>query len=306
MTTGSAVMSGLRAAAQKKWMVLIFYGCNLLLAAAVAAPMYAAVREHLGSSMVGTELARGFSAPWLNEFQLAYADFLDAFSIHIAYMGIVFLALNTVLSAGAFEVFARNEGAGLHAFGRGIGKYFSRFARIALAATVLYFVVFWFWNGPADRLLDRIFRDSTREFWHFYLNLLRVGLLVLCAVVVNTVVEYVRADVVRDQHASVLAAFGHAGGFVFARLARVLAIYIGVGIFAVASVLVYSVFAHYFPQTNVPTVFVWFVVAQVLIWCRWMFRLASWGAATAYYNAHASAAEPLRAAAPLASTATTR
>ncbi len=302
MTTGSAIMSGLRAAAQKKWMVLIFYGCNLLLAAAVAAPMYAAMREHVGNSMVGTELARGFSAPWLNEFQIAYADFLHAFSIHIAYMGIVFLALNTVLSAGAFEVFAR-EGAGLHAFGRGIGKYFSRFARIALAASVLYFAVFWFWNGPADRLVDRIFRDSTREFWHFYLNLLRVGLLVFCAVVVNTVVEYVRADVVRDQHASVLAAFGHGAGFVFARLGRVLTIYVGVGLFAVASVVVYSVFAHYFPQTNVPTVFVWFIVAQALIWCRWMFRLASWAAATAYYNA--PAAEPVRAAAPLATTAAT-
>ena len=57
MTSTRAIISGIQSALRAKWMVAIFFGCNLLLAAVVAAPMHTAIRDHLGGSMVGRELA---------------------------------------------------------------------------------------------------------------------------------------------------------------------------------------------------------------------------------------------------------
>ncbi len=286
MTAAQAIRNGLSMVRRAKGVVFIFFFSNLLLAAATAAPMYSAISDHVGHSMAGQELARGFSAAWLTEFQIAYADFLKGFSIAIVYAGILFLALNTLLSAGALEVLARGEGAGMHAFGRGMGKFFFRCARIVIIASLFYFVLFWFWETPVATGLDRIFRNSIRERWHFYLNWVRWGLLFFTVFVVNAISEYAKADVVIDEHGSALAALGHAAGFVFGRFRRVMSIYLGMGCLTLATIFVYALFARYFPQSNALTIFVWFVVAQILIWYRWKYRLASWAAELAYYRAH--------------------
>jgi hypothetical protein len=295
MTTMRAISTGLRAAWRAKWMVLIFFATNLLLAAAIAAPMQTAIADHLGNSAVGSRMARGFDWSWLAEFQIAYAPFLKSFSIAVVYGAILFLVLNVLLSAGAFEYFAQRFGAratgcdtevpALHVFGRGIGRNFLRFARIAIVASLFYFLAFWLWQVGMAKLLDRIFEDSPVERWHFYLEWVRWALLIFTVLVINMFVDYAKADVAVDQHQSVLAAIGHGAGFVVANFGRVLAIYFGFAVFAGISVLVYSAFARFFPQSSVATVLAWFLVAQALLWARWMFRLASWGAAVAYYSA---------------------
>jgi hypothetical protein len=281
-----AVSSGLSASARRPWLALLFFAVNLLVAAAVAAPMYSALREHIGPSTMGRELARGFSAAWLTEFQIARADFLSGVATAIAWAGVVFLALNTILSAGAFEVFAQGEGAGMHAFGRGVGKYFGRFIRLAVAASVLYFIAFWIWNYAADKFLDAMFRHAMREAAHFWLEWVRWGLLGLSLLVINAVVEFAKAEIVVSARRSSLAALGHAAGFVLRHFGAVLAIVITLGLLSTLAVLVYVVFARYFPQSSAVTVALWFVVAQLLLWLRWMLRLAAWAATVSYYTGH--------------------
>lgn len=300
MTVSRAISAGLRAAWRNKAVVSLFFACNLLLAAAVAAPMHSAIADHLGHSMMANELARGFSAPWLTEFQLAYAHFLKGFSVAVVYGGILFLLLNAVLSAGAFEVFTRTEraehegggpapaslGWSMHAFGRGIGRFWGRFLRLTAIASVFYYVLFWFWASRVAQLNRWVFRDSVREAPHFYLEWLRWALLFFCCFVVNAIVDYARAALVTHPDRSTLAALGAGAGFVVGRLGRVMAIYLGLGLLSALAVLAYAAFARFFPQSSVITVFIWFVVAQILLWVRWLVRLSSWAAAVAYYRAH--------------------
>ena len=300
MTAGEAIRAGLQGARRNAWMVALFYACNLVLAAAVAAPMYTAIRDHVGRSGMGEELARGFSYQWLQEFQIAYDGFLKGFSIAVVYSGVLFLLLNAVLSAGAFEVFTRGTGPatgvpgapgvgalgwGMHAFGRGVGKFFVRFLKLAAVASLLYFLCFFVLEYGAGRTLDWMFRLSVGERWHWYLDWLRWALLFFSVFVVSAVTEYAKADLVRDEHASVLAALGHAAGFVLARFRRVMAIYLGMGALTLAAILLYAGFARYFPQSSAPTILVWLLVAQALLGLRWYFRLASWAAAVEYFGA---------------------
>ncbi len=290
MTVSQAISAGLSAAWRNKAVVSLFFACNLLLAAAVAAPMHSAIANHLGNSMMANQLARGFSASWLTEFQLAYSGFLRGFSTAIVYGGILFLVLNAVLSAGAFGVFSQpapeDGGPGsMYAFGRGLGRFWGRFLRLTAIASVFYYALFWFWAGRAAQFNRWLFRDSVREAPHFYLEWLRWGLLFFCCFVVNAIVDYARAALVAHPERSTLGALGDGAGFVAGRLGRVMAIYLGLGVLAAAAVLAYAAFARFFPQSSVITVFIWFVVAQVLLWMRWLLRLGSWGAAVEYYCA---------------------
>jgi hypothetical protein len=304
MKVTTAIRSGLCAASRNKFLVFIFFACNLLLAAAVAAPMHDAMAAHLGDSKMSADLVTGFSSAWLTEFQIANEGFLRGFSTAILYAGILFLALNTILSAGAFEVFAQGEGAGMHAFGRGLGKYFVRFLCLAIAASVLYYVAFWFFNGPADGWIRRPFEKTVFERTEFWLLLARDLLLLLVVLVVNAMVDYAKATIVavprptRFPLFAAIAALFRGMGFVLRQFVRVMAIYIGVGLFSVAAILIYAVFARYFPQHSVATIFFWFLVAQVLLWFRWMFRLASWGATVAFYQSHLPVVEPAPQPAP--------
>ncbi len=292
MGAGEAIAKGLSAAWRAKWLTVIFLACQLLMAAAVAAPMYSAIAEHLGKSAVGNELAHGFSAAWLTEFQIAYRGFLQGFSTAVVYAGVLFLLLNTALSAGAFEVFTRGPGAGLHAFGRGIGKYFLRFFRLMVIASLFYFLCFWIFQDLGEKGVKWLFRDSVYGGPQFYLNWVRWALLAFAVFVVSMIIEYAKADMVRDDHASVLAALGHAAGFVFRHCGRTLAIYLGLGVLGAITIVVYGAFARFFPQGSVGTVFVWFVVAEVLMYARWTFRLASWAAEIAFYGAQSHTEPP--------------
>ncbi len=294
MTTTQAINHGLSSARRAAWMVTLFYACNLLLAAAIAAPMHTAIADHLGHSALGEQMAHDFSSAWLTEFQFARAGFFKDFSITVVYAGILFLALNTVLLAGAFEVFKQGAGARMHTFGRGIGKYFFRFARLAVIASLAYFAAFWFWQGPAAKFVDWVFDNSVHENGHFFLTWLRWLLLFFTVFSINAIVEYAKADIAIDEHPSALAALGHAAGFVIRRFARVMFIYLAVGFLSLLAIFAYAAFARFFPQSSVLAVLIWFLVAQALFWLRWMFRLASWGAAVGFYGAHLprSAGEP--------------
>ena len=301
MTARNAISSGLSAAWRNKWMTAIFYGCNLLMAAAVAAPMHDAIADHVGNSAVGRQLAEGFSAAWLTEFTIVNGEFLKNFSLGVMYAGILFLALNTLLSGGAFEVFASGEGAGLHVFGRGMGKYFGRFARIAVIGSLLYYLAFWIFNGVLEKWIAAKLQGASIAGPWMWLGLARVALLATSVLVVNALMEYAKADMVTDEHRSAIAAFLHAAGFFLSHLGRVMFIYLTLGILTTATIVIYVVFARWMPQYSVATIFLWFAVAQALLWVRWMFRLASWGATVAYYGAHAESresAEPTAAAAP--------
>ncbi|MBZ5567215.1 MAG: hypothetical protein LAN64_05105 [Acidobacteriia bacterium] len=289
MKPSTAIGQGLTAAWRNKWMVSIFFGCNLLMAAAVAAPMHDAIADHVGNSAVGQQLADGFSAAWLTEFTIVNNEFLKNFSLGVMYAGILFLALNTLLAGGAFEVFSSGAGAGLHAFGRGMGKYFGRFARIAVIGSLLYFLAFWIFNGVPEKWIAAKLQSANAAGPWMWLGLARVALLVASVLVVNALLEYARADMVTDEHASAIAALLHAAGFFLSRFGRVMFIYLTLGLLTTATIAVYVVFARWMPQHSVATIFIWFAVAQALLWIRWMLRLASWGAAVAYYGSHARA-----------------
>jgi hypothetical protein len=208
------------------------------------------------------------------------------------YGGILFLLLNAVLSAGAFEVFARrvdnSPGWSMHAFGRGLGRFWGRFLRLTAIASIFYYVLFWLWASRAAQFNRWLFQNSVREAPHFYLEWLRWGLLFFCCFVANAIVDYTRAALVTHPHRSTLAGLGTGAGFVLGRLARVMAIYLTLGLLAALAVLAYAAFARFFPQSTVITVFVWFVVAQVLLWMRWLLRMSSWAAAVAYYESQAA------------------
>lgn len=293
MTASQALRAGLAAAARNPWMVWIFFGANLLLAAALAAPMHAALADYLGSSVRGQELVQGFSAQWLTEFQLLNAAFLKGFTNAIVYAAIVFLVLNTALSAGAFEVFYRGAGATAHAFGRGMGRFSGRFFRLMVIASALYFVVFWFFNYAVAKAVRAPFEGGVHEAPAFYLDWLRWLLFFFCVSAVNALLDYAKADLVACDHASVFAALGHAAGFVLRRFWRVMAIYLALALLSALAVLAYAAFARFFPQGSALTIFLWFLVAQLFLWLRWLLRLAQFAAATAFYGRLPAPATPI-------------
>src|SRR3954470_5342253 len=225
MTASRAISAGPAAAARNGWMVWIFFGANLLLAAAVAAPMHSALADYLGNSGHGQQLGWGFSAAWLSEFQLLNAGFLKGFANAIVYAAIIFLVLNTALSGGAFEVFYRGTGATAHAFGRGMGRFSGRFFRLMVLASVFYFFVFWLFNHLIAHIFEQVFGGGIHEAASFYMNWVRWALFFLCVSVVNALVDYAKADLVADDHSSVLAALGHASGFMVRRFVPVMVIY---------------------------------------------------------------------------------
>ena len=68
MSVGASVRQGLSIARRTGSAVGILFLANLVIAALAGFPIYRGIQSFTGHSLMGRELARGFSVDWLTDF----------------------------------------------------------------------------------------------------------------------------------------------------------------------------------------------------------------------------------------------
>jgi hypothetical protein len=162
------------------------------------------------------------------------------------------------------------------------GRYFFRLFRLAVGAGVAYFLVYRLshWLFP---WIERSSRDVTTETIVLAYNLGAALLVGLLLILIKLVFDYAKiATVVEERRSMALAAL-RGLGFVAAHPLKAFGVYLGMGLFSLGLLAAYLLAMPSVSSASPAIAVLAFVVGQAYQVCRWMLRLAYFGAQTTVY-----------------------
>lgn len=314
-----AVARGLSRSVRSPKLVLGLWLLNLLAALPAALVMADMIEGSIGASLFDEKMAKGFDTDWWAEFSAEHDDALAQtfgpavigagavygnleawwsgrlFSdgpVPLLALGVAFAVVWTFLLGGILDALSRSGAGserparGFSGFAAAAGRTFGRFLQLALAAGVLYFLIYrlarWLF-----RAIDRSSRDVTVEQTVFFKVVAVTALAVLLLHLVRIVFDFAKIAVFADD-VSAPRALLRGLGFVVSRPGTVLAVYLGLGAIGLALVALYAWTAPGAGQSGVVTVALAFLFSQLYLAARLALRLALLSAELHLYRAPAA------------------
>lgn len=198
----------------------------------------------------------------------------EKISTTIGYTGLLFLAVNAILSAGAVGTLAGTDSQrGTLAFWANTGKYRSRFMRLVALASVAYWAAFAFWNVLAAGWVARWFHEAVASKMQFWMGLFRIGALLCTVAIISVIVDYAKVALIVEDQRSAAVALWRSTCFVVRHFLSTMIICLLIGLMSLAAIAGYVVFARQAAQDSPLRVALWFFVAEVFFWLRWGCRL---------------------------------
>jgi hypothetical protein len=295
MSVASSIRQGFSITRRSGSAVGILFLANLAIAALAGFPIYRGIQGFTGRSLMGQELARGFSVDWLTDFSFNNPRGFDRYATVIVCLGLVSLVLNSILAGGVLPRFkAPNLKRTLADFFRDTGRYAWRLLRLLLIGLICYWIVFKLLNEKLGLWVDHWTSDWVDERAVFWAHLAVLLLLVLGLGFVNLVMDYARVRLVLEEGTGAIQAFLASLGFSLGRLKAVIGVYIVPSALGLALLGLYRLLFPwgFFNATigGAPHVRELlaltgvFVVQQAVTFGRYWFRVATWAGEWAYYS----------------------
>jgi len=295
MSVGSSIRQGLSITRRSGSAVGILFLANLATAALAAFPIWRGIQLFTGSSLMGRELARGFSVDWLTDFALNSQGSFGRYGMLIVWMGFLSLALNSILAGGVLTRFkAPDLKYSLGDFFRHTGRYAWRLLRLLVIGLICYWIVFKLLNEKLGQWVDQ-WTDNWADDRAVFGARLAISLLVVLGLgFVNLVMDYARVRLVLEEGTGAIQAFLASLGFSLGRLKAAIGVYIVPSSLGLALLGVYRLL---FPwgfinatiaagsHVHVPLALAGLLVVQQLVmFGRYWFRVATWASEWAYYS----------------------
>ena len=294
MSIASAIRQGLTIARRSGTAAAILFVANLVVAALAGLPIYRGIHDFTQNSLMGRELARGFSVDWLADFTFNNPRGFDRYAMVIFWTGIASLALNSILAGGVLTHFrAPDMKYSWGGFFRNSGRYAWRLLRLLVIGLICYWVVFHFLNEKLGHWVDDRTGNWTDDRSVFYARLAVLLLLLAGLGFVNLVMDYARVRLVLEEGTGAIQAFLASLGFSLGRFGK------AIGVYAIPSfcgLALLGVYRLLFPwgfvnagigggsQTREVLALVGLLVVQQLVmFGRYWFRVATWASEWALY-----------------------
>ncbi len=310
MTISSAISRGLRQAVSGPKAILLLWLVNVLVAVPLTLQLRASLEDSFGTSLVADAMRDGFDTGWHGEFEAGAQGFETTFTPSITGPAAVLDHLDAWLSGGLFELppalvalgvayalawafllggildrWARPVGGGgPERFFAACGRFFPRFAALALLAGVVYFSIYLFgrWLYP---LIEDAARDVTEE--KTVMAWMLAGAL-LCAALLHAtrmLFAYAKIAVVVEGNRGALSCLGLAGRTVGRDPLRTLGVNPGFGLLTALLLALYATAAPGVGQSTLPTVVLAFLFSQLYLVARLTLRLGLLGGQMHLYRA---------------------
>lgn len=283
-------------------MVLTLFVINLLFALFLAVPMYQALKDSFGNSLVGERMAKGFDTLWWNEFQdqsegleqsftpfiigkgailnnlemLAQMKFFDLPPV-VLILGLVYILLHTFLAGGILSTFNKDPPRfALKSFLEGAGHYFFRFFLVMLVSWLFLFGLVGSLNQWLNTLLGKVAENAFSEITPFFLGLLFNIIVFFLLLLFRMIFEYSKIAIAAQGERNILKAIFDAFGFVIKNPGSTLSLFYSVFTVNVVVTLFFILIKSLIPQASSLGVLFAFILQQIyifaVVWIRcWLY-----------------------------------
>jgi hypothetical protein len=201
----TATREGLGALRRAPRLAVTLWLVNLTLALAAGVPGWLALRSAIGLLPGADALGDGFSLGILVDLIEMRPGLLGG--LFLSALGVAFLGLvvGAAVTGGALEVLAsRDDRPFAHRFGRGAGRFFSRFLRAGILASLAGALTAALLAGPLLAVGGRMRRESGHEALSGLVSLAGVAVAALVVVLALLALDAARIRIVREDPRRVL------------------------------------------------------------------------------------------------------
>ncbi len=321
MTVLNAIIQGFRRTLAAPRLVLGLWLVNALFALPAAYLMSGVLEDGIGPSLFHQTLEKGFDSDWLADFKIDAEGLAASFSPAVIGAGAVYenledwwsgrlftrfpslvalglgyallwaFLLGGILDAVARPALARPDAAPparratLANFLAACGRTFGRYLQLALAAAVVYYLIYRLARFLFG-WLEEATREVTQERTVFAGVLLIAVLVVLLLHLVRMVFDYAKiAAFEGGEGVSALGALGQGLLFVAASPLRVVGVYGGVGLVSLALVVAWTQIAPGAHDSSLAALLFGLFLAQLYLATRLALRVSQLAAQLAFFQA---------------------
>src|SRR5512134_2938126 len=226
MTAAQAFRDGVRRVNGAAAIVAGMVGVTFLVAFPLSLALAGMIEAHLGSSLYGQAAADGVPYDWWQEFSAQASGLGTTFVPSIVGFGAVldnltglldnlplastivgataaWMVVWSFLSGGVLDRLARVRPTRAHGFFAACGVHFWRFARLGIAAGVVYYLLFAFVHPLLfDDIYERLTRDLTVERTAFLVRLAGYLVFGLLLALASLLFDYARIRIVVEDRRS--------------------------------------------------------------------------------------------------------
>ncbi len=233
------VRSGFTRANELLPLALVLVVINILFGLVCTLPLYGILEDSLSTSLMGERSLGIPNVNWFIEFLSSNQGFLESLSSLILWVGLGYMALNTLLTAGLLEVLHAEHRFTFRRFFGGIVSHGTKFLRLWALSLIVYFVIFVLMNRLLGSMLDRWTWDWASEGSAFALFLLKNVLLGTVLLFAVMVFDYAKIILVIERSHNVVAETLWALRFVLSHRWITLGIFYAVGLVGMVLTLNY-------------------------------------------------------------------
>ena len=258
----------LRQTLQSGRLLWLIYGITLILALLVALPFYNTVKVEDQNSLAFLNLLNGFDYTVFSDFMHRSGNAISPLVSVGRWLGALYLFLSIFFAGGILLRFSQpNPPFNVGMFWQGCSHYVGRFLRL-FGVTLIFVIVgagLWLVVGS---LVAVSLNHSLSERGQFWIGLVFFILFALTAAFLLCVGDYAKVIMFQEDEQNAFRAYGQAGRFVRQHIARTFGLYCLLILIGTGLLGVYFLIDDMILMSNWLTIFVMFLVQQVLIFAR--------------------------------------
>lgn len=279
-----AYSAGVVSAVKSKRMTTLIYAVTLLLALVLAIPFHNALSIRAGNTMALSSMVKHFDYTTYTDFMRQAGRALSPLLVEAFWMGVFYLIFTIFFSGGVLTVLNEQNSFTIKNFLSGCGKYFFRFLRLAIYMIISEVIIVSLLMFAMGAILAGAYPAVQTEASLFYIFVAGSIIGILLLILLLNISDYAKIILFRDDSKKVFKSIWGSIKFVFRHFFGAYTLFLLLLIAPVIFFILYLWLDSSIGMVSGITIFIMFLIQQILIWLRTWVKIWFLGGELSYFD----------------------
>lgn len=281
----TSYFSGLKSASRSKKMATFIFVITFLLAMIVAIPFQTTLKNEAGNSMAINSLLKHFDYTTYSDFMRISGKAVKPFITSGVWMGMFYLLFTVFFAGGVLNILTGEENKfSIKNFLDCCGKFFFRYLRLAIYIVIIEFIIALIVLIPLSMILAWAYQSVQSEASLFYIFVIGVVIFALLFILVLMIGDYAKILLFKDDSKKAFKSVWISTKFVFNHFFGTYSLYLLLLIAPVLFFVIYFFLDNSIGMVSGFTIFIMFLIQQILIWLRTFVKIWFLGSELSYFD----------------------
>jgi hypothetical protein len=265
----TAYKNGLISAAKSKKMATVIYAVTFLFALLLAISFRSTLSNIAGNSMDINSMIKGFDFTTYADFLRAAGHAISPFISAAFWFGVLYLIFTVFFAGGVLKILnEENQKFSARLFFEYCASFFFRFLRLAIYLLILQLIFALIVFFPLAAIVTVVSRAVQNEAVLFYLVLIGVIVYLFLFILILIIGDYAKIILFNNDSTKSLKSIWLSVKFVIRHLFSTYLLYLFILIAPIVFFLIYFYLDNAIGMVSGFTIFIMFLIQQILIWAR--------------------------------------